>query len=99
MILHQGIAGHFGEAPLREFASLSATLGALSGAGGATNDEDPSGDFGLRMHRLGTELTDYVDIKSQEGPDGTVVVVTLLGPGEDATLQFRSLEVCRLIFD
>ena len=62
MILHQEIAGHFGEVPLREFASLSATLGALSGAEGATNDEDPFGDFGRQMHLLATELTDYVDI-------------------------------------
>ena len=93
------IAAHFGGASLRVVASLSATLRALSGVEGATDDDDTFGDFDHRMRRLATELPDCVNIASQEEADGRVVTVTLLAPDEDATLHERSVETCRLIFD
>ena len=92
------LAAHFAGFTLSVVAPLSATLRALSGVEGAT-DDDAFGDFDHRIRRLAAELPDCVDVASQKDSNGRVVTATLLAPGEGSPLHERSVETCRLIFD
>lgn len=93
------MAAHFSDAPLAVVASISATVRVLSGAENAVDRHDVFGDFDHRMGQLAAELPDCVDVSSQEESNGRVVTATLLPPGDDATLNDRSVATCRLIFD
>ena len=93
------IAERLGDAPLAVVASLSATLRTLSGVEGTAFGSDIFGDFDHRMRRLATGLPDCVGISFADTSDGRVVTMTLLAPGDDSTLNDRSVETCRLVFD
>ena len=93
------IAARFGNASLAVVAPLSATFRELSSSEGVAPDHDVFGDFDHRMGRLAAELPDCVGVSSQDESDGRLVTVTLLPPGDDTTLNDRSVDTCRLIFD
>ena len=89
----------FSGAKLEVIARLCATLTSLAAVYGTLPLEELFGRFHDRLHRLANDLPDCVGIDSQDEPDGRVVTLRLLVPGDDADLNDRSVQACRLVLD
>ena len=90
---------HCSGAPLGVAARLVATLRSLALVDDDERANEIYGGLQDRIHRLATDLADCIGTDSRYEPDGTVVSMRLLVPEDDATLNERSVETCRLIFD
>ena len=95
----QELWAQFDVSRLEVAAPLTATLRALDVDKGATSVEEVFGDFSDRMRRLADDLPDCVEIDSQEDADGKVVILHLLVPDDDESLNDRSVQTCRLVLD
>ena len=90
---------HFSEAPIKVTARLSATLRALAVVDDAESFDELFGRFHDRLGRLANALPDCVGIRSLEESDGRVVMLRLLVPNDESTLNDWSSETCQLILD
>ena len=98
-VLTQECWTYFSGAKLEVIARLCATLTSLAAVDDTLPVEELFGRFHDRLHRLANDLPDCVGIDSQDEPDGRIVTLRLLVPGDDADLNDRSVQACRLVLD
>ena len=90
---------HFSNTQLADAARLSATLTSLAFVDDSMSADDPLGDFDHRIRRLANDVPDCVGVAAEDASDGKVVTLSLLVPDEDADLNDRSANTCRLVLD
>ena len=87
------------QTPVGISARLIATLRSLAAGEEAQPADELLGKPTDSIRRLTTDLAECIGAETKDEPDGRVVSVRLLVPEDDATLNERSVETCRLIFD